>query len=248
MNKISIICCYNSEEKLKYLTDSLTYQDMGYESVFIDNSNNRFHCAAAALNYGASMAQGELLFFVHQDIKFKTKDSLRNLTEKAVKLKLHDIAGCAGAVLAEGRKKTITNMTYSLEEKHYSGVFREEYMNVETVDECLFIMKKETWEAHPFDEAVCDHWHFYAVEQCLFNRLQGGNIYVLDSEVNHLSETGTLDKSFFRALIRLIKQYRGQYPYIVTTTGYWTTGSYYRVIRHIARLIKENVMNKLYGK
>ena len=242
MSNISIICCYNNPDKMKYLTNSLADQDIDYEPVFIDNSSGRFHCAAAALNYGASQAHCSLLFFVHQDIKFKTRDSLRKLAEKADSLKMHDIAGCAGAVLQDGRKKTITNMTYSPEEKHYPGIFHGDCVNVETVDECLFIMKKETWESHPFDENVCDNWHFYAVEQCLFHRLRGGSVYVYDSEVNHLSETGTLDKTFFRALIRLIKHYKGSYPYIVATTGYWTTRSYYRVIRHIARLIKEKIL------
>lgn len=245
MNKISIICCYNSEEKLKYLTDSLAYQDISYEPVLVDNSQNRFSCAAEALNYGAAAAQGDLLFFVHQDIRFKTKDSLRSLAEKSSVLKIHDIVGCAGAVLENGRKKTITNMTYSPAEKHYPGTFGEELLEAESLDECLFIMKKETWEQHPFDEKVCDHWHFYAVEQCLYNRLKGGRVYVLDSEINHLSETGTLDRTYFRALVRLLRHYRGKYPYIVATTGYWTTGSYYRVCRHIARLMKENLKKKL---
>ena len=85
MSKVSIICCYNSSEKLKYLTDSLAQQDMEYESVMVDNCSGRFKSAAAALNYGAFQARGDLLFFVHQDICFKTADSLRKLAEKAEK-------------------------------------------------------------------------------------------------------------------------------------------------------------------
>lgn len=238
MNKISIICCYNNREKLNYLTDSLAVQDVEYEPVMVDNSDNRFKCAAAALNYGAAQAHGDLLFFVHQDICFKTKDSLRKLAENAEKTSKYDISGCAGAILENGRKKTITNMTYSASEKHYPNVFNRDYVEVESLDECLFIMWKDAWKEHHFDEIVCDHWHFYAVEQCLYFRLKGGKVRVFDAQINHLSETGTLDRTYFRALLRLLKRYRKDYPYIVSTTGYWRTKGYYRVIRHIARQIR----------
>lgn len=248
MSKVSIICCYNSSEKLKYLTDSLAQQDMEYESVMVDNCSGRFRSAAAALNYGASQAGGDLLFFVHQDICFKTADSLRKLAEKAEKTGKYDISGCAGAILENGRKKTITNMTYSASEKHYPNVFDTEYVEVESLDECLFIMWKDAWEEHHFDEVVCDHWHFYAVEQCLYFRLKGGKIYVFDAQINHLSETGTLDKTYFRALLRLLKHYRNDYTYVVSTTGYWKTKGYYRVIRHIARQVRLKMQRRKRGK
>lgn len=240
MDKISIICCYNNEEKLTYLTDSLDEQDISCERILVDNSKNRFSSAAAALNYGASKASGSLLFFVHQDIRFTAPHALRELAEKAEVLSDRDIGGIAGAVFEDRYKKTITNMTYSPEEKHYRGVFKGDYVLTESVDECLFIMRKEAWEAHHFDEEICDHWHFYAVEQCLYFRKEGGKIYTFDCQVNHLSETGTLDKSFFRALFRLRKYYRKDYPYITATTGYWPFASLYRMARRIAATIRDN--------
>lgn len=238
MNKISIICCYNNKDKLKYLTDSLAEQDIDFESIMVNNCRGRFSSAAAALNYGADQAKGDLLFFVHQDIRFKKQDSLRKLVEKAERTGKFDISGCAGAILENGRKKTLTNMTFSSLEKQYPNTFKEDYILAESLDECLFIMWKDAWKLHHFDEDVCDHWHFYAVEQCLYFRLKGGNIYIFDADVNHLSETGNLDRTYFRALLKLLKRYRREYNYVVSTTGYWKTKGYYRIIRHIARQIK----------
>lgn len=242
MKPVSLICCYTSEQKVDYLLQSLKRQTIEYEIILINNSQNKFSSAAKALNYGAKKSNSELLMFVHQDIKFKGNDALENLVQKCKVLKLGDVGGVAGPILLEGRyKKTKTNITHSTEEKKYiQSEFIGDYIETESIDECVIIMKKETWRRHPFDENICDHWHFYGVEQCLYARLHGGKIYTFDADINHLSERGSLDKNFYKSLKRIAKKYEKEYSYILATTGIWPIRflNYYIVKRIIGEKIR----------
>ena len=221
---VSVICCYTSKDKLAYLADSLDAQSMPCERVFLDNSTNRFASAAAALNYGAKKAAGDLLLFCHQDVRFKDKTALADLVDACAALSAGDVGGVAGAIRVDGKKVTKTNITHSMQEIPYAQKdwFDSPYFEVDSVDECLIILHKKTWEQYPFNEEVCDGWHFYGVELCLRVRSNGHRALAFDARVNHISSEGTLDKTFFRALYRLARAYRSQYDIIVATTGCWS--------------------------
>ena len=76
--KISVICVFNNMDQFeKQLNKSLKQQDVDYELIAIDNSNNKFSSASQALNYGSEKAKGDILVFSHQDIFLK-----RNLRKK----------------------------------------------------------------------------------------------------------------------------------------------------------------------
>lgn len=217
--KVSIICCYTSASKLGYLDASLNRQDIPVEKVYIDNSTNRFHNAASALNFGAEESSGELLFFCHQDIKFKSSDSLSKLAAIAAsKLRPGDVGGVAGATNGHA----YTMITHGEEELPYTvgSMFKGESIEVETVDECVIILPRGTWESHHFDDDICDSWHFYGVEQGLHAITHHHNVFVFKADVNHLSSRGTVDETYFRALRRVMKAY-GQLDSISTSVGYW---------------------------
>ena len=222
---VSVICCYTSTDKLAYLADSLNAQNMPCERIFVDNSANRFSSAAAALNYGAQKATGELLLFCHQDIRFKDEAALADLVDACTALNAGDVGGIAGAICVDGKKVTKTNITHSMQEIRYAEKdwFDSVFFEVDSVDECLIILRKTTWQQYPFNEEVCDGWHFYGVELCLRARSNGHRALAFDARINHISSEGTLDKSFFRALYRLARAYRSQYDVIVATTGCWST-------------------------
>jgi len=211
---------------------------MEHDLVLIENHNNKFDSAAKALNYGAKKAKSDLLMFVHQDIRWKETNTLSNLLHNCQILEQGDIAGVAGAVVKNGRKKTLTNITHSDKEIVYpSAGFKGESIGVESIDECVIIMLKATWISHPFDEELCDNWHCYGVEQCLYARKNGNKVYAFNAEINHLSSTGSLNYEFYRAIIRLIKKYRNDFSYIVATTGYWPVKRYYYYI--LRRILSE---------
>ncbi|MCD7778461.1 MAG: hypothetical protein LUH47_08165 [Clostridiales bacterium] len=53
MCKISVITVYNDKNKLeKQLLDSLQKQDVEYELIALDNSNNKYKSVAEAYNVG----------------------------------------------------------------------------------------------------------------------------------------------------------------------------------------------------
>lgn len=220
---ISIICCHTGLDKLAYLADSLDQQTVGCERLFVDNSRGSFSSCAAALNYGAMRASGDFLLFAHQDIRFKDPEALADLIKACEMLGDGDIGGVAGAIVVDGKKRTKTNITHSADEIPYAEIdhFETVYVSVESIDECLIIMRRSTWEQHPFDEVLCDSWHCYGVEQSLYARRHGHRVLVFDARVNHLSSTGTFDDTFYHSLMRLARHYRGSYDRIVATTGIW---------------------------
>ncbi len=233
---ISIVCCYTSKDKLSYLARSLDRQDLPVERVFVDNAEGQFSSASCALNYGASRSTGDLILFCHQDIKFKHNDSLRRLVAELSILNSGDVGGVAGAISG----KTFTRITHGNDEEPYpiEASFPNESIRVETVDECLIILPRTTWENHRFNEDVCDGWHFYGVEQSLFALANNRNVYVFDADVNHLSSRGSIDNSYFRALRRIMKAFK-QFDYISTTVGYWPRRFLELVI--VKRKIKERM-------
>ena len=235
MDSVSIICCYTSAEELAYLTGSLEGQSMAHEDVFIDNSSNAFTSAAAALNHGARQAHGNLFLFVHQDVKFKDATALEDLVKLCATLKPGDVGGVAGAICVNGRKVTKTNITHSADERNYAAIdaLQGEVLEVESVDECLIVLPRETWEEHPFDEELCDDWHCYGVEQCLYARKHGHKAYVFDARINHLSSTGTLNSSFLNNMARLVRYYGDDFDVVVATTGLWPKRGLNRTLLYV---------------
>lgn len=218
---VSVICCYTSVEKLAYLSSSLDEQTLQCERVFVDNSENRFASAASALNHGAQRAHGDLLLFCHQDVRFKTPGALAELVRCCAALRDGDVGGVAGAV--DHAKKI--NITHSVGMEPYEEEYRYEgeCVDVMTIDECVIILPRATWEGHHFDEEICDSWHFYGVEQSLFAINNGHSVKVFDADVNHLSYRGTNDRAYYRALRRVTAAYRDDFELVSTTTGFWPT-------------------------
>ena len=64
----SVICVYNDSESLNsHLLKGLKEQSINFEKILIDNTDGKFSSSAEALNYGASLALGDYLMFVHQE-------------------------------------------------------------------------------------------------------------------------------------------------------------------------------------
>lgn len=78
MNKISLITVFNNQSMVDEMINSAKRQnDAVTEFIMIDNRNNKFNSAAAALNYGVEKASGDVLVFLHQDIEFLSDDVLK---------------------------------------------------------------------------------------------------------------------------------------------------------------------------
>lgn len=213
--KLSIICIYNNRKQLdECFLKSLKFQKMRYELILVDGSNGNFKSCAQALNHAASLAKGEILIFSHQDIYLKNDNSLLEITKFIESKPSGTVVGVAGA--REGRYKNIGNYTSGLNIVFDSKKCFDKEIEVSCIDECFFGMKNSTYIQHYFDEQLCDNWHLYAVEQCLYHRSKGDKIYVFPLEVHHLS-SGKINLKYMDGLIALANSYEGKIKYIWTT-------------------------------
>lgn len=224
--KISVICVYNNRAQLdEQLVASIKAQNVECEFIPLDNRDNIFPSAAKALNHGASLAQGDILIFSHQDIFFKTESELKELAEAIQQCEVGTIVGTAG--VKEPSKFYYMNLTSTMiYNPELQDILPKQLYNVSTVDECLFGMKRATWEAHPFNEVLCDNWHLYAVEACLWARQHDHSVYVYPSQVHHFS-WGHISLGYMMNLKELCKTYRKDFKYIWTTCYKVRTNSIY---------------------
>ncbi len=213
---ISVICVYNNEEQLKtQLEYSLKFQTVELEFIRLDNRDGKYESAAKALNLGARIAKGDILIFSHQDIYLKTENEIEELARVIDQSLVGTIIGTQGVV--ENSKKYYSCLTAG---DVYNGDlnfdFKKRLYEVACIDEGLFGMKKSTWEAHHFDELICNNWHLYAVEQCLYARSHSGKVYVYPSQIHHFSK-GRISLEYMKNMRELCRKYRNSFKYIWTT-------------------------------
>lgn len=199
---ISIICPTNDKKVLnEMLIPSINKQKYkNYELIIIDAKEKGFKSAAETLNYGASLAKGDLLVFCHQDIELINDDFFENLIEYSNKYNF-GIAGVAG--------KSNDNKVYSSViqgvNRVQAGIKNEEVFEVETLDECLFIIKKENFTK--FDENN-KTWHLYAVDYSLNCLMLKKKVLLFPLKLYHLSPGYSLNASFYDELLQLGKKYK----------------------------------------
>ena len=213
---ISLVCVYNNREQLEnQLMRSLEKQTVNIERIMLDNCKYKFKSAAQALNYGASVAKGDVLIFSHQDIYIKQKNGVEELANAI----LNAGDGCIVGTQGVREKSRIYYSNLTAGEKYDAQIIRDyedKLIEVSCVDEGLFGMKKSTWENHKFDEKLCDNWHLYAVEMCLYARKNKNKVYVYPIQMHHFSY-GTISKAYMDGLKKMCVEYRRDFKYIWTT-------------------------------
>lgn len=192
---VSVICCYNDEKLYKNMEKSLSMQSVEYELIGINNKDNIFTSAASALNSGAEQSNGDLLVFIHQDIVFENKNSLKNFTSALDKYN-NIIIGLFGA--AKNKEKIDDNL-----------------YKVQTLDECCVAMSKNIWKKLKFNDTVCDNWHLYVVEMCLRAAESGIIIATGKYDIKHLS-SGTVNIQYMKTFKDLLIIYKDK-KWIYTT-------------------------------
>ena len=242
--KISIICVHNNEQSFEsMLNKSLKNQNIEFELIALNNSNKEFSSAAKALNHGAEIASGDILIFSHQDVYIKEVDGIEKLAKAIEKTDVGDIVGVVG--VREKSKIYYSNLTDGpqYDERIIESYKENELIEVSSIDEVMFGMKKDTWLEHRFDENLCDNWHLYAVEQSLYARKHGHHVLVCPIQLHHFSH-GTITISYMNGLRRLCEAYHDDFKYIWTTCYKVRTNKFY-----INTLIQIWVFNrKIHGR
>ena len=216
MMRVSIICVYNNSQSLNnQLIKSLkNFEKINYELVLVDSVKLGFSCSADALNYGASIAKGDVLIFAHQDIYVKNEEELIQFCQYIYDEEIGSIVGAAGAI--EGDKINYTNYTTGTELNNSINDTCKNICDVASVDESFFGMRKETYDNHCFDSNLCDNWHLYAVEASLYARKNKKKVQVFPIQIHHYSN-GTISVKYMKGLLKIADAYKDTFKYIWTT-------------------------------
>lgn len=256
---ISVVCVYNDKKIFNdFLLKSLNNQNIKFELIGIDNTFNEFKSAAEALNYGGKKATNKYIMFAHQDVSFLPKTWLKDMEILLDSISNLGIAGVAGVSECGSsnpeRGRNIITHGIPPEVWPWSNQIQKPEQ-VQTLDECLVIVPKSTFDVLGFDEKTCNGWHLYAVDYCLSAKEKGFGVYVLPVNLYHLSSAiskkkfpsliGPLPDEYYEVLDKVIKKHRNKFKRIYTTCGDWSTSypailqrSYYmqRLIVHLEKL------------
>lgn len=218
---ISIISVYNDRNLLeRYLLKSLEIQNKDYQLILLDNSFGKFTSASLALNYGGDKAKGDYIMFIHQDYDLISDTWLDDVEKFLNSLENIGVIGVVG----RKNRNSISNIKTGAPPFSNGLIQLKEPENVQTVDECLFIVPKEVFEKIQFDEQVCDNWHLYAAEYCLSVKDAGYEVYVIPMGGYHASPGYSFTpEGYYSTLRKLVKKHKSNYKWIYTTTGSWNT-------------------------
>ena len=220
MSKFTIITVWNKPDLFAQFQQELKrQQEVTYTLLAVDNSQNRYLGAREAFLSQMDQVQTEFVVFMHQDIRFQDERALHDLMASAENLENLGIAGVAGC--PEGKEWILCSDIVHGKEALAAGKQVKGSMPVQTVDECLFLMRTDLARKYPFSQR--GGWHMYAVEQCLQLRRAGYQNYVLTARIWHLSKGGSLEQSYLKTLKELIAEYGEDTPYFNTTVKQWAT-------------------------
>lgn len=211
---ISVICACNNQEILnKMLIPSLKKQSItNWELIVINTKEEGLTSASAALNSGADRSSGDILLFAHQDIEFLQTDILERIEKYSSDYEF-GVGGVAGRALSE---PYVYSSVIHGKEREPAGIKITEPRSTDSLDECIFFMKKESFKR--FDD-LGDTWHFYAVEYSQRCKLNGEKVMLFPLEIYHLSPGWSLNNSYWKTLKLVAKKYKGKLKYIITTMG-----------------------------
>ncbi len=185
---LSIVCVFNDPAvRVATLDRSIEAYRGPVEVDYlpIDNTAATFASAGAALNHGARRARHDIVVFVHQDVHLHSIDVL---AAAGARLASGDWAllGASG-VSADGRWRG--RMRDRVE---VVGVGAPTPVDVDSLDELLFMARRETVLAEPLSEDPDLAWHAYCVEYGLRMRGLGRRVGAVDLAVTHNSLTTNL--------------------------------------------------------
>lgn len=229
---ISVVCIYNNKEILQsYLLKGLKTQTSEYDLILVDNTASQVKSAAEGLNHGGRKAKGDYIMFVHQDVVLESY-SLHHIETILDTLPNLGIAGTAGC--AENTSRVMSNMRHGIPPVRVGSVFVTAPTRVQTLDECLVVIPRDTFRELGFDEKTCDGWSLYAVDYSLAVMKHGLHAYVIPTSIYHRSSglestsffsSSPVQRDYYNTLRKVLRKHGDQHRLVFTTCGTWDTRS-----------------------
>lgn len=193
----SIVTLVNNKEQYLNFMEDLKKQKFNgnFEVIALPNFNNEYSSAAEALNVGKDMAEGDYVFYCHQDLRVpenwlqKIAININNLQSSNV-----GFIGMAGVLFTEDEPKkkqdgAIYLSNLNSKKEKYSDVYRKllgDVFEVQCLDELCIIGKRS--DPFRFDETNFNHYHWYGADICLQAIDAGKKNYAINSECFHISD------------------------------------------------------------
>lgn len=184
---LSIVCVYNDPAVRADCLDRSIHRYTGPVEVDylpVDNTEHAFTTAGAALNHGARRARHDVVVLVHQDVYLHSIDRLAEAAR-------HLGDGPDGwAVLGASGVPTTGPFVGALRDRvELIGDPAPTPRPVESVDEVLFMVRRDQLLRDPLTEDPLMAWHAYAIEYCLRMRRAGRRVGAVDLAITHNSLT-----------------------------------------------------------
>ncbi len=215
----SVVTCVSDQDLLRKTLEASLKETHGapVEFVAIDNSGNRYS-APQALNLGATRAQGEILVFLHQDVRLPP-EWLMQLSEQI--REVEESFGSWG-VLGVFGVTSWGQMVGHVNDPHGYRKWGRLPCRVQSLDEVCLVVRRDS--GLRFDEKL-GGFHFYGADLCLQARQRGAGCYAIDACLEHLSG-GRKDARFWEMAGRFEAKWRtvpDSPATIVTTCGVFRT-------------------------
>jgi hypothetical protein len=187
---LSVVCVFNDPAVREQCLDRSVAASAGsvdVEYIPVDNVGHAFSSAGAALNHAARQARGDVVVFVHQDVYLHDL----GLVAEAARHLDGDRWSILGAAGVDHRGRVVGAMRDRVE---IIGADAPDPEPVDSLDEVLFMIRRDRVLEHPLTEDPELAWHAYAVEYGVRMRRHGLLAGATNLGITHNSLTVNLDK------------------------------------------------------
>lgn len=243
----SIVTIVNKKDIFEDFCKSLeTQSGVSFELIPIYNLSGECGSARSAFNSVLNKCNGTFVVFTHPDIRFETSNELYNAKKILSRITNFGVIGAAGATAEKYHKNKrviYSNMVHGIDKKN-AGIRIDSIQEVQTIDECFFILDKRYITETKFSDL--NGWHLYAVELCLQCILENKKNYVIPLNIWHLSDGKSLDSNYIFQLNKIIEIYGKDFPIFYTTVKIWITQGiwpkFYRQYYFLKQVIKRKIL------
>lgn len=183
---VSVVCVFNNPEVRRDCLDRSIAGRKEIDFVPVDNTAHAFATAGAALNHGARQARHEVVIFVHQDVYLHSVDRLLEAASLLANGSRWGMLGALGITSAGALVGRIRDRVQLL------GRSAPHPVPVESLDEVLFMVRRDLVLEDPLSEHPDLAWHTYAVEYGLRVKARGLEVGAVDLAITHNSMTTNL--------------------------------------------------------
>ncbi|HMA64069.1 MAG: glycosyltransferase [Fibrobacterota bacterium] len=198
------------------------------EYIRINNRDNAYNLCSA-YNTGVSLASGDIIVFVHEDVFFVNKDWGVRLIDKFADASV-GLVGVAGTQylfkdtpgwVAAGRpwiKGQVIHETHGIESRVLT-VFSwdDQDADVVAVDGLFFAIRASLFSTIRFDDITFNGFHLYDLDICMQIQKSHRLIVTKDILVRHLSG-GSFDTKWQSYAVAFLKKYSNRLPVSCVST------------------------------